>query len=381
MSTIATPNPYFDLPEKDVMTSLNDHLLAIFTSKRSDVESKQNFVCLNPSARSYGGWGNVVTYAMTLMQLTLWLGRVPVMNHAVVQGLFQHPDHERQSWSLLPINTIRSMTNSVTGIPTCRGIDKLSPSEFPAPFGLHGCPDNYQMNLHNLDFFQRTLKIKDPSIIMPSNISSYFDEHGRRLGHPFRKVNDVYQWLMNSVATQWTFSRPAPHWQRAIEEYRRELLGHSDLVLDLAVQFRSYRDLGATEAEGTFESTGGACTIQCVTYAVDQLTRVLDRDIHVFYTGDDPRYIQRIVHEVKLHYLNRSKAPGHIAGAGHLHSHRFKLHSYTFQNAFSLSSWHTIDIMNNDRYDFNFTHVEHDTGMLDWMVFGEARHAVYTQVL
>jgi hypothetical protein len=35
--------------------------------------------------------------------------------------------------------------------------------------------------------------------------------------------------------------------------------------------------------------------------------------------------------------------------------------------------------MNNDRYDFNFSHVEHDTGMLDWMIFGEARHAVYTQ--
>lgn len=363
-------NPYFEIPETDSIPILNKRLLSVYTSKRSEVKSRTSFICLSPHARSYGGWGNVVYYAMTMMQLSLWLPRVPVMNHAVVLGLFDHPDKSQQDWTLLSIQDIVDTQSSINGFQSCRGIPDFSPAQFPAMFGLHGCPDGYQYNKYNVEYFSTTLNFKDISSYISANTSIYTDERGRRIGQHHLNLKDVHHWLINSVATHWTFSNPTAEWSQAVKDYKTLVLnGQPDLTLDLAVQFRSYRDLGDTELSGTFENTGGPCAVQCVTLAIDQLTRVHDRDIHVFYTGDDPRYIQRIVAEVNLHYNNVTSTPG---------SGLHKLYAYTFQNTFSLQSWHTGDIMNKDRYHFNFSHVQHDPGMLDWMLLSEARHAVYT---
>ena len=51
----------------DSISLLNNISYIIFLDKSEKIS--QSFICLHPKAQYYGGWGNVVTYSITLMQL------------------------------------------------------------------------------------------------------------------------------------------------------------------------------------------------------------------------------------------------------------------------------------------------------------------------
>jgi len=69
---------------QEIIDYFNNALYRVYEKKKDSVQD--TFVCLNPEAKQYGGWGNVVFYAFTLLEVSLALERVPVMNHALMTG-------------------------------------------------------------------------------------------------------------------------------------------------------------------------------------------------------------------------------------------------------------------------------------------------------
>ena len=315
---------------KSVIEFFNNVTFSTFTKNKDAVANK--FVCLNPTAKFYGGWGNVVFYAFTLMEIGIGLDRIPVMNHALMTTLFQHPD-DRQVWALLSFADIDRLKNEIEGIPRCNGINERTVESFPPKFGLHGCPGNYNNNHAILG------RVK-------SLLSGSFPIYA-----------DLDSWGVNVLLMQWVFSKPSLPWLSAVNSYRKTVFGDENMVADLAIQIRTWRDLGEAK---TFEGSNGPCILFCTTKALDVLSKFIKREFRIFVTADDAAVAQKFIELLQQWGVDNSK-PVHVYVPGP-----------------EQSNWHTVDLTNQGRYSLDISQVEHNVALLDWMILSEAHHSVYT---
>lgn len=311
---------------------LNNISYSIYEQNKGEVS--RTFVCLNPNAKFYGGWGNVAYYAFTLMEIAVALRRVPIMNHALLTTMFDHPD-ERQNWSLISNQDLDHMKNSIEGIPRCNGINERTKDSFPSKFGLHGCPGNYNNN-HEI------------VATMKDYLSKKFQDY---------PVETMGVWGLNVLLVNWIFSRPSKPWVEAVNNYKEKLFGSKDGVADLGIQIRSWRDLGVVP----FENSNAPCIAKCAIATLDTLTQHIHTEIKIFVTSDNITSTDGVVSMVNLWASEKNKKV------------KFVLPSP------ELETWHTVDLTNSGRYNVEFSHIEHNVALLDWMVLSEAKHSVYTK--
>jgi hypothetical protein len=275
---------------------INEETYKIYNRTSASVmSSRDGFVCLNPWAKQYGGFGNLLYYAVVLVELGLALGRVPVMNHALVTGLFDHPD-DRQTWKLFTPDDIFGMKDRFQEPIRCNGIEKMSlQSSFSSRFGIHGCPNNYANNIQMQEFFKK---------LISWDVSSY-----RQI-----KFMPTSEWLLHSVMMPWLLSRPTRDWARAVDKYKASIFGSPNITIDVAIQFRQYVDLpGKTD----FHLSGGDCTVQCARDLLSKLSAkkqksnhdsssAATRDINVFLTSDNTTSMMKVIEQLKLWWNSTS---------------------------------------------------------------------------
>jgi len=86
-----------------------------------------HIVTLSPNAPSYGGIGNLLLGMLGVGGIALASGRVEIMNHAVLQSMFAHPDAEHgRSFAILENELIASLEGQQRSDLT-RGFHKLHP--------------------------------------------------------------------------------------------------------------------------------------------------------------------------------------------------------------------------------------------------------------
>jgi len=86
-----------------------------------------HIVTLSPNAPSYGGIGNLLLGMLGMGGIALASGRVEIMNHAVLQSMFAHPDAEHgRSFAILENELIASLEGQQRSDLT-RGFHKLHP--------------------------------------------------------------------------------------------------------------------------------------------------------------------------------------------------------------------------------------------------------------
>lgn len=131
-------------------------------------------------------------------------------------------------------------------------------------------------------------------------------------------------------------------------------------VADLIVQFRSWRDLGGV----SFAASGGNCIANC---AFQSLTKMLKEHptqslFRVFVTSDNQNFTSILVQNLT------EWAPTHV---GKEQSVKIFV-SYQYLADVGLGGggggkWHSVDV-SNERWSLDFSHVQHNVALLDWMV-------------
>jgi hypothetical protein len=245
--------------QNDPFKLLNDRLYPIY--QKHDLE---HFVCTNPNAGTFGGFGNFVFTILGVQLMATMLNRLPVMNHPLMLNMFQHPD-PRQSWDLIPSNKFMDLKATVKTRPTrCTEVQHVPYAHIQPKYGTNGCFHPYIVHPETAPILNTLLPLHYPV----ENIS-YYDQ-------------------MASQITQWTFSRPQPQWAAIVDEYRRRTFlpcGPNVEKADLAVQFRTWRDVVGEAA--TFHHVGGLCHETCAKEMALETQKRLNRSICVFITSDN----------------------------------------------------------------------------------------------
>jgi len=343
----------------------------------------------------------VVIYELVLLLnffFRLSLGRIPVLNHALFTGLYQHPD-PRQTWNLIPISAIRSMSD-ILGFEYCRGIQSKSLKEFPIKFGFHGCTDAYMNNVENLKYFQLLISKYYPKVVISER------DYGKVIINFKQQSKYQTEWFVNTLICNWIMSRPVERWKMAIKSYKNAAFPYlNDGVFDLAIQFRTWRDLGHGNAVYVQD-----CIVNCAIHRIIQMLResgIIDdirklrkenaRNFSVFITGDNATsnafvqskltqqlvsmfYGEKLVDDSK-YMINNSLENRHIRRIPFGEKHGCYIATtpeYYNSNSSAATQWHTGEVTNSLRYEFDFEKVRYNLGLLDWELLSEATSAVYT---
>jgi len=242
---------------------LNNRSYAVYIDNSVDTINK-NFVCINPNAGLFGGFGNLVFSLLAAQIVALLTNRVPVMNHQLMLNMFVHPD-PRQSWDLIPAKKFKSLKESVKTRGTrCSDVITIPLAEIPFKYGTNGCLGAY---------FSHPDSVKILAELFP-------------LTYPVEQVPEYDQWV--APFAQWVFSRPKESWTQVMNVYKNRTFapcGNNTEKADLAVQFRTWRDLH--KDGGVYHEVGGLCFQHCAREMALHTLRRLNRPICVFITSDN----------------------------------------------------------------------------------------------
>lgn len=325
--------PTFIAGGDDKYKDLNDRTYEVY--QHADV--RESFVCNDPNAGIFGGFGNLMITALATQLVGLLSNRVTVMNHHLMLSMFDHPD-SRQSWSLIPSEGFFALKGTVKTRPKrCSDVKNIPFSKLAPKYGTNGCFEAYISHPESPAMLTSLLPLQYPE----SNISLY---------HQF-----------SAAVGEWTFSRPAANWSSIMSAYRKKTFapcGANIEFADMAVQFRTWRDVRGDK--DTFHDVGGACHAKCAAHVALHTRNRLNRTICVFVTSDNVTSSAHLVNHLNLASNGSIKAvyAEEETGAAHWHS----------QTVVDSARWKTLDS----------SELQHHQSLKDWMLIGEASTAMYT---
>jgi hypothetical protein len=314
---------------------LNNKSFELFSKSGSH---PNKFICLNPNAGMYGGWGNLVNSLISIIGFSLTTQKQAIMNHPLFLEMFNHPD-ERQKWNLWSAEEIRSIKHNVGRPPArCGDINHMPLNTFEDKYGVNGCLSPYLTHPAAINYFQFLLHKKYDKILP----NSYFTQ-------------------VSNILAQWIFSNPTKKYKEMTDEHKKQLLSNEcGENFDLAVQFRSWRDVRAESA--TFGELDGSCVLECALERVSWLKqKITNRKICVFVTTDNSTSSNIIVNAI-----NALSTKDHA------------VHAITFIDTHLEKHWHSMGVVQDTRFFIEPTELSRHPELLDWYLIGDAYSAVYT---
>lgn len=317
-------------------------LARAFNKTENDPFKIGAFVCLDPNAFVFGGWGNLLLSIFAVQAISLLTNRRAVVNHPLFTTLFESPI--KTPWHLPPASLINSKKMLIRNIDfnSCHLISR-SHFRLAAWVGVNGCFGSYIRNPELKSFFENRYNISQNA-----TVDSYTDQAANKLA-------------------SWTLSRPSQILQSAFDIYRNLVWSQCENTVepDIGIQFRSWRDVKSNTS--TFEESGGDCLLRCLTGMMKHMDGTTNwiRQSHklcVFVTSDSSCFSKRIVD-----HLNNSNSSQQVQA--------FSSPSIEFNDA----EWHSMGLIAKTRDRFNSSELAYHPELLDWMILGEIKQVLYSK--
>lgn len=343
---VSLSNSEIQLIIPDFRNKLNNNTFAVY--ENNYIRASESFVCLNPNAKIYGGFGNLIITFLGVQTLATTIGRIPLINHFLLKKMFSHPDN-RQDWTILPINEVKKLEQLVRSCGSkCSDPGRLKFNNFPHRFGVNGCLGSYVEHKESIEYFENNLNISN---YLPVNISRY-------------------DYTLN-IISQWTLSNPTKIWMDIFKNYKSIVFGSislgindpSNFEVDVVVQFRSWRDLrdpniSYNYSKHLFENS---CISHSSIHYVSSIQKKLNKKIIVFVTTDDIKVSSILVEEINN--INPLLIQA-VTGVDTKHG----------------LDWHSGEAVQDFRYkDISDNDLKDRHELLDWMIMGDAKHALYSK--
>lgn len=347
--------------------TLNDRTYELFSRDKSAILSynpASKFICLSPSAKFYGGFGNLLLSILGVVGFALPLNRVSIINHPLFNLMFDHPDSTRQSWTLLsPLKLSEGKGGESSVSPPiaggkCIAIEAITLDQFPRKYGVNGCTQSYFINPHSKKYYES---------IFPT------------INKPFKGF-DTWEQVESNLAN-WMFSNPKKVWVDLVRNYSEKSIFRGDSRcsmdnIDFATQFRTWRDVRPQNMK--FSEAGGDCHMHCLITRIKENIRVRsssplfnsslqhnDSSFCVFVTSDNVTSSHILVDRIKA-----------------LSTDTLDIRAFAHED--EDEHWHTIDLTSGSlRYEIpageEDSILASHSELFDWYIMGQAQAVVYTE--
>lgn len=219
-------------------------------------------VSINPKAKTYGGMGNLMLSMLGMQCFGMAIGRVFIINNALLTDIFDHPD-PRQKLAPLPNRIInvemRSSIRDYTAARLSANPRVFSKDKF---IGSHGVPT------------------------LSSGFRAFVPSLPKYLPRGMKLAPDqasFYNRLMCQGIASWSMSRPTQRAQAALKKYKNNFINKCDAsnVPDIAIQVRTLDSI-----QDGFDHTEEECYVSCAAAKAKAVHKKLQRDICIFVTSN-----------------------------------------------------------------------------------------------
>jgi hypothetical protein len=292
------------------------------------------FICLNPHAGMFGGFGNLLLSMIGVKLLGLVTNRTTVINHFLLSRLFGDRDLALDL-SATTINHKFEIKRAVK----CKDIQNFDLYQLPQKYGVNGCYQSYILNPITQSFIkQRTSQ---------SSVCNVGES----------------EFISHAIA-QWALSDLRPNWIRLANKLR-DSMANGSVNIDLVLQYRSWRDIFSSSKNADVMELNYNCHLQCSLRILEMIKAKEPRKLIVFVTSDNFTTTKDFAKHLQSNFTELTVLTNSKWGE--------KDHN----------GWHSEKIVQQFRYDsktviddsFVFSHSE----LLEWILIGEAKHAIYTK--
>lgn len=329
---------------------------------------------------TFGGFGNLMLGAIGIVTLAIPSARIPEINHCMLSEMYFHPDKRLQFSS----NTDRGDGMKLLG-SSHQNINTLKSEKLNAPYAVYGDTD---VNIYTTAadtiahhaFYQQYL----PDV--PLSDPRLYD-------------------IISSTIAQWTLSNPSPALRKSYSSFKSNVLaGCPSGQLDLAVQLRTWQDV--PERRDYFESHQ-SCTYQCILSRIKKVKkvhagmqylknavdpagriqvprggqRIVKNSICVFITTDNATATMKVINDLqKLVSRHVDSTEKNSNNTVYLEGRRGKVvFVHSLNHISSDAQWHSVTAIRKSRQKFDPSELSKHTELLDWVLIGDARQAVYSR--
>ena len=293
------------------------------------------FYSLNPHAKVYGGMGNLLLSMLGMQFFSVAINRAPVINHALLKDMFEHPDPRQNLSPLSNALVNKDMKHSIKGY-AARTLATRDKSIFKNVkfIGSHGAPAA-----------ACGFKAFAPQV-------PHFIPRGMALNEDEFKFYDN---IMCQGFAAWLMSRPTKRLHEAALKYKDNFINKCDAqnIPDIAIQIRTLDNI-----KSEFGSSMEDCYVSCAVAKAREVQKQLQRNICIFVTSNRVKTTDNVV-----------EALNSILNTEDLSAFKFLYHQ--FKPNSTIEIMHSGKLVEAGRYIENFP-PSHDFSLkddlMDWFL-------------